>query len=239
MLVCLRFDMHAAFKDNPMVLTELKNVCNKIQGTSRPRYGYFIQPEFCATINPSGTNRIPTFTCNFLATLVESEGRMNEIMENLFEISPTLRKELLRVRCEAGFFPKFEKGELKIVHSSDFPKEVLGDQYYDAHIHILDKDWRKIAKIGQELGMPIIANVLKDPICPFLTARWYNCTLDDALEALKQKYHELSKELHPKPFCEFEVTMNDPDCNVTDLGWLPVPLEEEYLVQPKEIECIN
>ena len=253
--------MHAAFRNEDIVIIALEESIKKIVDTDffRLRYGIFVQADCCLKDNPSKYSIIPTFTCNFCAlTNAEAEGKMNTIMDLLYQtdLTGTLRKNFLRVRCEAQLFVKFnlDTGEMNNLYDipQNFPKKVKDLEYYDAHIHILGltaenilKDWPFIASVGAELDMPIIINKLKvdnkQLIKPFLTKRWYNSTLDESIISLGQIYKKLLGSSISVPLIpEFEVTLNDPDCQVTDQGWMPTPfcvfkLTKEHCIIPKVI----
>ena len=198
--------------------------------------GYFIQPEYCKYVNPSGTNKIPTFTCNFKSTIKDAENHMKHVMEIIFELFPILKSSLLRVRCEGGLpVVQFKKEQLEYVIPKSFPKQVYDKQYYDAHIHVLDENWEKIRKEASRWKMPIIYNDLKEKKVPFITVRWYNTTIHEALNNLEQIYIDLCKTLTLKSCCEFEVTLNDPYCDITDKGWIPTP-ENDFDISGEEFK---
>jgi hypothetical protein len=109
---------------------------------------------------------------------------------------------------------------------------VSGHEYYDAHIHLDGisnvQQYEYAARKAGALNMPIITNVLKPHLRPFITVRWYNVALDEALHSLKTIYDTLFADLKAqgitmKLMPEFEMTKYDPDCQVTDRGWMPTP----------------
>jgi len=263
-----RYDMHAAFSNKQEVIDILQAICKQLEQNNphdffRPRIGIFVQADCCLKSNPSKYSIIPTFTCNF-NTLSgdDAESIMNNIMDILFkyDTSGILKNNLLRVRCEGQLsILKFnpESDSMKYVESipKNFPTKVQDLQYFDAHIHILGltkenvlEKWAIAANIGAELDMPIIINKLKVEqgiVKPFLTKRWYNVSLDEAIKSLGETYKIIYKMLNDiglkvTLMPEFEVTMNDPDCQVTDQGWMPTPfcvfkLNEDHCVLPGSI----
>ena len=258
--------MHAAFSDSDYdnVVEALDLVCNKLNSLEkkefyRPRFGIFVQPDCCAMKNAS---TIPTFTCNFKSTVESSEKFMENMMELIYahDDKNILRGALLRVRCEGELSNlKYDLETKKMKTTFDmlcaFPKSVKGLEYYDAHIHVLgltfenaDEKWERMAKCGIDHNMPIIINKLKlnkGVIKPFYTKRWYNTTLEEAIESLGLIYQDVYTKLveiglKPVLIPEFEITMNDPDCQITDRKWMPTPfckfdLEEKFCKIPSEI----
>ncbi len=243
-----RFDMHMAFRGYDRVIESLHRVCKFLDGCSlkgelyyRPRCGVFVQADCCGKNNLSGETVIPTFTCNFIVNASDAERRMSEIVDIVKARDSVLEQNFLRVRCEGQFpilkfNPMLERIDEIADRPKDFPKNVSGEQYFDVHIHILGltadntlEKWAAVAKIGIDLGMPIIVNSLKIEtgiIRPFYTKRWYDTTLNDAIASLGKVYHQMYQQLItiglvPVLIPEFEVTMNDPDCQVTDQGWMP------------------
>lgn len=225
----------------------------------RPRYGVFVQSKKCAEYNISGENLIPTFTCNFFATsFLHAEQIKESIMTIMFTTLPLLKKYFLRVRVEGqGCSVKYNpilKTLQYIVEPSEYykqhiPLNVTGSQYYDAHIHltgIINNDiYYGTAQIAAQHNLPLITNIFKENPKPFITIRWYNIDLQSALTSLNSMYNILYVKLldinvQMDFIPHFEVTLIDPDCQVTDKGWMPIPeypfkITNEYCCAPKEL----
>ena len=261
--------MHLAFRNTPSIVSMLEIIC-KDPLFSIPngkvflrRYGVFVQADCCAKNNISNENIIPTFTCNFLASSdEEAQSITAKVVDKVFEYDKSLHKSFLRVRCEAQLsFLKFSQQRLQLSNVIPvlFPQSVSFNEYYDAHIHVLGLTfentlelWSKVAEIGLAQGMPIIINKTKiitaNQIKPFYTKRWYNTTLKAAMESLKNVYSVIvpkltALKLEVALIPEFEVTTRDPDCQVTDQGWMPTPecvfeFTKEHVVIPTDIKNI-
>jgi hypothetical protein len=188
---------------------------------------------------------------------------MSEIVNTVYDYDKdgVLRDNFLRVRCE-GQFPNLKFNPIKgcmdeiAERPKEFPTKVSDKQYFDTHIHILGLTignavdrWSEVAKIGTELGMPIIINKLKIEtgiVKPFYTKRWYDTSLNDAILSLGEVYKVICERLEkiglkPVMIPEFEVTMSDPDCQVTDQGWMPTSfckfeLDDRHTLIPTEIQ---
>lgn len=248
----LRFDMHAAFRpESEKTLkewTELnKNALIQKYDVYRPRFGVFAQSEKCAAENESAESVIPTFTCNFFAKGFEKADQiMDQVMSSMFSCKQHgeyLKKNFLRVRSEGQYsLLKYDTETRKIQETREqseneqkyFPSKVENDEYYDAHIHLsgitCKNMYTNVAYKASKHRMPIIVNINKDASKqkPFLTVRWYNTTLESAIESLENIYNDLyltllKDRVKMKIAPEFEVTMNDPDCQKTDRGWMPIP----------------
>ena len=256
-----RFDMHAAFRTEVRehLKIRIENTDEELKNKYsifRPRVGIFVQAEECSLTNLSGEYIIPTFTCNFLAeSFDDAHIRMKNIMKFICE-DEILKKNFLRVRAE-GQLPavKYDPTHktLSVINENIepiFPQEVFGDEYYDSHIHLYGiatvDQYIKACMYASEFSMPVITNILKEVITPFITVRWYNTTLPRAIENLKEIHENLYPKMlginvNMKLIPELEMTKWDPECQVTDKGWMPTPkspfkITEKYCV-PSSICC--
>lgn len=259
----LRFDMHIAFapkSERKLIEWVEINKSHLIEKYKvyRPRIGVFAQAAKCAEQNISGENIIPTYTCNFFAeSFEEAQIIMNSIVKMMM-LDPILEKYFLRARpegqcSEIKYYPKEKRLKYlhgpSITHKKYFPKTVEKDEYYDAHIHLFGinskEQYINAALVAGKYDMPIIINMLKEKPRPFITARWYNTSLKQALKSLENIYQHLYpilKEMgiEMKLIPEFEITKFDPDCQVTDKGWMPIPsnpfeIIEEHCIPPKNL----
>jgi hypothetical protein len=186
----------------------------------RPRVGIFAQADHCSKENLSGESIIPTFTCNFLISdeenvFAEADKIMNRVVD-LLKTDDVLRENLLRSRFEYQLPSHSYNPEKKtfecinvsdqnnlddgIVYDSIHPRalSVKGEEYYDAHIHLISKNltreqYIKAAKIAASFNMPIIINLLKPPK-PFITMRWHNTTYESMINSVKILYNCLFPE---------------------------------------------
>eukprot|EP00457_Paulinella_chromatophora_P013263 gb/GEZN01013544.1/.p1 GENE.gb/GEZN01013544.1/~~gb/GEZN01013544.1/.p1 ORF type:complete len:296 (-),score=14.27 gb/GEZN01013544.1/:20-907(-) len=245
----LRFDMHIAFR--PGALKALQQWVQvhaldlALQHYSRPRVGCFVQARKCSEHNISGEYEIPTFTCNFLATgFSNAHSQMRAVIE-MMKQDEVLNANLLRGRTEAQFPTLLYSPQNKELAITDprekFPARVFGHEYYDAHIHLdgilTPRQYEYAAQQAGAVSMPIITNILKPSLRPFVTVRWYNVSLEDALTSLTTIYNTLYRDLKSQGVSmalmpEFEMTKFDPDCQVTDKGWMPTPFNPFTLNDP-------
>jgi len=240
-----RFDLHAAFATEPkgLQLGEFDGVL------SRPRLGCFVQAETCAKNNGSGTNVIPTFTGNFLAESLEEAEKLTKY------VGDKLRKfELLRIRCEyqlPSLKYEQESRSLRVLNGNSpvasFARVAKGEEYFDSHIHMYGIDCtEKYESAGSLVSLPIITNVSKTCPVPFVTQRWYNCTYEEAVKDLCLLYQRVFEPLQTmgvqvQCIPEMEFTHYDPDCQVTDAGWMQTPntpfsLDRFHFLAPSQIK---
>lgn len=217
-----RFDLHAAFAKRPML--------GNFPTLSRPRLGCFVQAAICAEKNGSRTNIIPTFTANFLASSLEDAENITKLVAEQCDSS------LLRIRCEYQLpAMKYEKTlqQLRLINEqtsvAPFAHVAQNSEYFDCHIHLdgVNTAW-KYQTAGEMIGLPMITNVGKPKHTPFVTQRWYNCTYEEVLKSvcsLYQRVHGPLEAIGVQMRCipEMEWTHYDPDCQVTDAGWMPTP----------------
>lgn len=257
----MRFDLHAAFRpEAESALSYATKHFTATDGYYRPRYGVFVQADVCSQSNISRESVIPTFTCNFEAdSFDQAHTKTQQAIHRLFDnelYGAILKKNFLRVRFEAQlnnvkYEPDNQSLQFIFPRPDSFPSEVHDLQYFDAHIHIsgfngrmLDL-WQLVANAGAALEMPIIVNICKDELRPFLTKRWYNTTLEAVLKNLNEVYNTLYPQMQKlgltlKYIPEVEMTYSDPDCQVTDQGWMPTPyckfsLTEEHCRVPMKV----
>ena len=258
----LRYDMHIAFKLEAeetlkeWTIDHTDFLMNKGQADEnrprlyRPRFGVFAQSPHCAPQNDSGESVIPTFTANFFAEgQVEAQSIMDYVIETMKQ-TRELSDYFLRGRVE-GQLAILKYDEISRTLSSPltydkFPAKVEGEQYFDAHIHLKgiknEGQYREVAAIaasgaGYRFNMPIIANVLKEEPKPFITVRWYDTSRENAFKNLEYIYQTLyplflNIDVEMSKIPEFEVTLVDPQCQVTDRGWMPTPTSPFDLKEP-------
>lgn len=247
----IRCDLHCAFR--PVASKVLEAVSNEFptllagHKIYRPRFGIFVQPDICGQKNLSGETVIPTFTCNFNVDNEEEAKQLTCQVKDKLCTHPFLAENFLRIRYEIQISNVVWKdGQLEFLFKMPeiIPTKVSGLNYYDSHIHIENlrlEDWPKIAEAAAKFDMPIIMNVAKKELRPFITKRWYNSVLEDVFKDLAEIYKTLGVNFVLKTTPEVELTVWDPDCQVTDAGWMSTPnsyinLTEEYWQLPTLIK---
>lgn len=241
-----RFDMHIAFR--PSVQLTLENFIGENTdsivklGVYRPRVGVFVQAPHCAHSNESGECIIPTFTCNFFSNTFTDANILMTKVEDFIKQNRELRDNLLRTRFEYQMpWHDYDVNKKKLIslyelEPYDGAMVVTGESYYDAHIHLHPIDGSKItrnqyyqaAQLAGKFCMPIIVNISKEKPIPFITVRWYNIEYNTMIKSLENIYNCLYEPISKIGLVmnlipHIEMTFEDPDCQVTDAGWMPTP----------------